>query len=756
MKKKLIYGLALLVTIIYVVWRIFFTMPLNFGFIDMFFAILLLVAEIMGFIESFGYLFGDLNSVMPEKPEVNISDYPDVDVFIATYNEEVNLLRKTVNGCLNMDYPDKSKVHIFICDDNDRKEMADLAEEMGVGYFRRDTHRGAKAGNLNNALAHTNSPYVVTFDADMIPMHDYLMTVVPYFYMDGVKMGFVQTPQSFYNADLFQYNLFSERAVPNEQNFFFRTIQCGRNKTNSVIYAGSNTMLSREALEKVGGFYEKSITEDMATGLEIQTSGYQSLALSEVHASGLAPTDIKSLFKQRDRWARGCIQTFRQLKILRRKGMTGAQKREYFASLLYWYTPLRRAIFILSPILFSVFNINLLNTDLAGILIFWLPQYLLYTISLSMVSGNQRTPRLSNIYDTIMSFYLIPGVVLESLGIKKDKFEVTKKNAQRNVDSKKERMKFALPQIILLILSILGIGLCIWHTMDSPNPGYFIISCWLVVNIYNLAMAIFFIRGRKYYRSLERFKASIPAKINTGDFNLEIKLKDISEGGMSFEWDEPIFMPAGLLDINITDEEGRYEVNLKGQVNHVIRRGGKWRYAVEFQPVYGSDYLQLAQIVYDRVPSLPDSINHHSSIYEDLKNNLNRKEKKNKQSLRKSPRVEINRNFFTEVGHRYRVVDFDYNYVLLKERKGKFPVTLEIYDKEHKEIKLKLSKEKELKGIYCTYCIDNAKDLQNNSKLPTILHEWEVLNDNKIEELIKAKKKKQRESVYEFHEELYL
>ncbi len=52
---------------------------------------------------------------------------------------------------------------------------------MGVNYITRTEREGAKAGNLNNAMQHTNSPLIATFDADMIPMHDFLIATVPYF-----------------------------------------------------------------------------------------------------------------------------------------------------------------------------------------------------------------------------------------------------------------------------------------------------------------------------------------------------------------------------------------------------------------------------------------------------------------------------------------------------------------------------------------------------------------------------------------------
>lgn len=150
-------------------------------------------------------------------------------------------------------------------------------------------------------------------------MSDFLIELVPYFFIEGKKMGFVQSPQSFYNPDLFQFNLYAEDSIPNEQNFFFRQVQLTRN--NSVIYAGSNTILSREALKEVGGFYTESITEDLATGMLIQSKGYQTYAVAKVLANGLAPSDLLSLYKQRERWARGCIQTMRRLSLFRIKGL---------------------------------------------------------------------------------------------------------------------------------------------------------------------------------------------------------------------------------------------------------------------------------------------------------------------------------------------------------------------------------------------------------------------------------------------------
>jgi len=81
---------------------------------------------------------------------------------------------------------------------------------------------------------------------------------------EQIHLGLLQTPQCFYDPDVFQHALYSEKRAPNEQDFFYRTIEPAKTSTNSVIYGGSNTVLSRAALDKIGGFYTESITEDFA------------------------------------------------------------------------------------------------------------------------------------------------------------------------------------------------------------------------------------------------------------------------------------------------------------------------------------------------------------------------------------------------------------------------------------------------------------------------------------------------------------
>ena len=106
-------------------------------------------------------------------------------------------------------------------------------------------------------------------------------------------------------------------------------------------------MLSRAALDKIGGFYTESITEDFATGILIESNGFVSLGLDEPLASGQTPHTYKEHIQQRTRWGRGVIVTARKLKLMKRKGLTPGQKISYWSSVVYWYSPIKNLYYLI-------------------------------------------------------------------------------------------------------------------------------------------------------------------------------------------------------------------------------------------------------------------------------------------------------------------------------------------------------------------------------------------------------------------------
>ncbi len=617
-------------TLAYLLWRVFFSVPFEYGWLAAACNIALLLVEILGFVESLVH-FRDVAGMRSHPlPACKPEEYPDVDIFIATYNEPDYLLVKTINGCKHLEYPDPSKVHVWLCDDNRRPQIRALAKRMGIGYFDRPDNQGAKAGNLNAAMARTSSPYVVTLDADMIVQSGFLMQTIPYF-IDSerrnaglpaeqqIKLGLLQTPQCFHDPDVFQHGLYAENSIPNEQDYFYRTVEVAKTASNSVIYGGSNTVLSREALEAVGGFYTGSITEDFATGLLIESAGYVSLALPRPLASGSTPHTFAEHIQQRTRWGRGVIVTARKLGITRRPGLTLAQKTSYWSSVVYWYSPIKNLIYLLSPLLFAVFNIPVFKCSWLDLVAYWLPMFVAQFVCLRVVSQGRIATRWSGVHETAVMPALLVPIVKESLGITLSSFKVTDKSgpAKHRVADRRNMAPF----VVLVALSVVGIARVVWLLTWIASPGLFVLLFWLLRNLYFLSMSLFLVDGRDSDGENVKVKSAelaqvtllegvgtlsgpVPGTVYSGvttqltEHNVRVYLDDADELRLGSQ-------------VGLALECGPYQVELKGVVTEVLlsRNETVRVHTVEILD-YGKDWGEYLQILYDRVPTLPQRLTH--------------------------------------------------------------------------------------------------------------------------------------------------
>lgn len=610
--------LSLYFTLIYLGWRVVCSIPTQAGALAVTANLVLLAVEVLGFVESMVLYRSFLGLRDYPLPHIPIEAWPEVDVFIATYNEPVELLRRTINGCKHMRYPDSGKVHVWLCDDSRRPQMRELAEKMGVGYFDRPDNKGAKAGNLNHALERTSAPYVVTFDADMIPRSDFLMKTIPFFVdvelreeqkpeSERLHLGLLQTPQSFYTPDVFQYGLYSEKQAPNEQDFFYRTIEPAKTATNSVIYGGSNTVLSRRALEAVGGFFTGSITEDFATGLLIESAGgYVSLALPEPLASGQTPQTFADHIKQRNRWGRGVIATAKKLKIWRRKNLTFGQKFSYWSSVFYWYSPIKSLVYILSPLLYAVFGIPVFRCNWLEMLIFWLPMFFLQDLCLRLNSGRAISNRWSGIYQTCVMPYMLLPILQESMGISVSVFAVTDKSGvggKRKLD-----LRAMCPYLVLSALSVAAIVriILMYEVMQTVN--LLILLFWIVRNLYYLIMAMFLIDGRDGDKEQIRVKGSELVTLQSGEVMYKGVTTQLTEHNLTIFLSEGQELTIGT-HVTVSILCIYEDVVLQGIVTGIreSRNKADKTYTIEILD-YGEDDSEYLQLLYDRVPSLPQSL----------------------------------------------------------------------------------------------------------------------------------------------------
>lgn len=236
---RVLVVLTLLAGTTYVGWRWLFSVNWDNWWI----ALPLVVAETYALVDA--YLFGltvwriKVRGEPPAPPPG-----ATVDVLITTYDEPVTLLRPTAAAARDIAHPHET----WILDDGDRREVRDLADELGIGYIRRsedwvDRPRHAKAGNLNNALLTTHGEFLLVLDADQVPDPRILDRTLGWF--EDPRVALVQTPQYFVNVD-------DSDPLGSQAPLFYGPIQQGKDGWNAAFFCGSNAVLRRDALMQLG------------------------------------------------------------------------------------------------------------------------------------------------------------------------------------------------------------------------------------------------------------------------------------------------------------------------------------------------------------------------------------------------------------------------------------------------------------------------------------------------------------------------
>ncbi|MCU1432367.1 MAG: glycosyl transferase family 2, partial [Actinotalea sp.] len=276
----------------------------------------------------------------PRAWRLYLKDRPTtVDVFITTYGEDLETIRRTVTAARDID-----GAHLtWVLDDGRSDAVRDLAVELGVRYVRRMSGSGSKAGNINHALTLARGEYFAIFDADFVANPAFLRETLPFFAQEDV--AFVQTPQVYGNL----HNLVS-RGAGYMQAVFYRYVQPGRNRFNAAFCVGTNVIFRRAAIEQIGGMYSDSKSEDVWTSLMLHELGWRSIYIPTELATGDTPETVEAYTKQQLRWATGGFEimlTHNPLSTQRR--LTLDQRLQYTVTATHYLTGICPLLLLLVP-----------------------------------------------------------------------------------------------------------------------------------------------------------------------------------------------------------------------------------------------------------------------------------------------------------------------------------------------------------------------------------------------------------------------
>lgn len=476
---KLLIIVDIIISTIYILWR-GTVIPTNLGIVSFILGLILFVCEFIGFMNFMNFqfiFFGKYKIIRKDLSVYNLDEAPLVDVLICTYNESLQLLEKTIIASTQMAYP-KNKFKVYVCDDGRRDELKALCKKYGVNYITREDNKGAKAGNINNALKYIKGDLFLVLDADMIPKKEFLQKTIGYF--EDENLAFVQTPQCYYNKDMYQSNL--KKYIPNEQDFFMRDVQEARAYRGAVLHVGTNAVFRRKFIDEIGGYPTCSITEDMAVGMLLQAKGYDSIFINKVLVLGLSASTFGELVKQRDRWCRGNIQVFKHYNPFILKGLTPAQRICYVDGVLYWFSNLIKMFYIIVPILFLSTGIHFVESGFAELLNMTIPYILVQIFIFRILSPKSRRYMWTHYYEMAMAPHLSLSIIKEMFGFEVN-FNVTSKDIE--IDRGYYEYDVVKPHLLILILGLLSLFI----GLKLVEKGYIIKYAYYLnafLNIFNL------------------------------------------------------------------------------------------------------------------------------------------------------------------------------------------------------------------------------------------------------------------------------
>ncbi len=234
--------------------------------------------------------------------------WPSVDVVVAARDEQA-VVGRLVERVSRLRYR-QGVLRLWVVDDGSEDRTPELLKALEAStpmlrVLRRPRHAGGgKSGALNAVLEQLEGRWMLVLDADAGLQEDLLERLIPRAEQGGWSA--MQLRKAVVNAGS---NLLT-RAQAMEMALD-AVVQEGRLAGGGVAeLRGNGQLLRREAIIRVGGFNEDTVTDDLDLSFRLLLAGEPVGVLWDPPVEEEAVLTVPALWRQRQRWAEGGLQRF--------------------------------------------------------------------------------------------------------------------------------------------------------------------------------------------------------------------------------------------------------------------------------------------------------------------------------------------------------------------------------------------------------------------------------------------------------------
>ena len=260
---------------------------------------------------SFYFLFLFIIIYLQNKDNLFYCPKPNKDyslsIIIPCYNEG-KTIEKTVKSVLDAGYKNLKK--IIVVDDCSKDNSYEIIKSLAKKYSKviavqTPKNTGCAAGSKNYGAKFANTELIGFSDGDSFIEKGAIDKTIGFF--NDVRVGGVTSTVLVHNR-----NNFLEKV----QSIEYKIIKFSRKLLEYIdsIYVtpGPLGIFRKSAFDKIGGFDEKNLTEDIEITWHLQAEGYKVRMAVPARAYTVAPSKFKDWLKQRNRWNVGGLQTIKK------------------------------------------------------------------------------------------------------------------------------------------------------------------------------------------------------------------------------------------------------------------------------------------------------------------------------------------------------------------------------------------------------------------------------------------------------------
>ena len=296
------------------------------------------IAIIPGFIFLFNFISLLLNK--KEKKQCTRKD-EDVTILIPVYNAKESI-KETLVSIKNQKYC--GNIYINIIDDGSTDETLEVLQSMDLDSnttIIEMPHRG-KANALNKGLEKVNTEYTITIDSDTI-LHPLAVKNIMNKLTNSDKKTvatagclFVKNAKKSFITKLQEWDytlgIFGVKFVQGNYN-------------STLVAQGAFSAYKTKAIKEIGG-WENCVGEDIVLTWQLLSKGYETNFAKNAIGYTEVPETLKTLGKQRKRWARGMIEAFQKVKVFKSKEMNFKSKLLMCLNIFFPFIDLALLIFV--------------------------------------------------------------------------------------------------------------------------------------------------------------------------------------------------------------------------------------------------------------------------------------------------------------------------------------------------------------------------------------------------------------------------